>query len=329
MTTFHVSIHEPQDDTPAAAAGRIPSPRQHFGEFVMYYLLTKFGLPSLRDAYLYSIVDAVARYFAVSTEAKAICVNYKEEIAAAREAVKKVMNSGDKPDRKEKDDKESSDNDAKAPARSVFATFKTKGTKSSMKKQRNGGNYPIIVKEKNISLSASNINFIVNRSNGDRKVLTSELEKIELYSKKGKKVTLEVLRNITNLIENHSINELIDNSLIKNKNKTIKILNENNFNNDDTILIIRTFLSKCKRILELSNEFDKNNNVDLTISSAKPPIFWKDKEIIKTQIKNWSVKATKNLIFETNQLELLVKKNSQNSLNILMDFIFKKTEPNN
>ena len=97
----------------------------------------------------YRTLDAVARYFAVSTEAKAICVNYKEEIAAAREAVKKVMNSDDKPDRKEKDDKESSNNGAKAPARSVFATFKTNDTKSSMKKQRNGGNYPIIVKESN------------------------------------------------------------------------------------------------------------------------------------------------------------------------------------
>ena len=51
-----------QDDTEAAARGAIPSPRQHFGEFVMYFLLTKFGLPSLRDAYLYSIVDAIARY---------------------------------------------------------------------------------------------------------------------------------------------------------------------------------------------------------------------------------------------------------------------------
>ena len=177
------------------------------------------------------------------------------------------------------------------------------------------------LKEKNISLSTSNINFIVNRSNGDRKVLISELEKIELYSKKGKKVTLEVLRDITNLIENHSINELIDNTLIKNRNKIIKILNENNFNNDDTILIIRTFLNKCKRILELSSEFDKNNNVDLTISSAKPPIFWKDKEIIKQQILLWKPNQMKNNIFKLLELELTMKKNLNNSLNIITDFI--------
>ena len=181
------------------------------------------------------------------------------------------------------------------------------------------------LKEKNISLSASNINFIIDRSNGDRKVLTSELEKIELYSRKGKKVTLEVLRNITNLIENHSINELIDNSLIKNRNKTIKILNENNFNNDDTILIIRTFLNKCKRILELSNEFDKNNNVDLTISSAKPPIFWKDKEIIKRQILLWKPNQMKKNIFKLHELELMIKKNLDNSLNLVTDFILNLT----
>ena len=30
--------------------------------------------------------------------------------------------------------------------------------------------------------------------------------------------------------------------------------------------------------------YEKNNNIETTISTAKPPIFWKDKEIIKKQI---------------------------------------------
>ena len=181
------------------------------------------------------------------------------------------------------------------------------------------------LKEKNIFLSASNVNFIVNRANGDRKVLISELEKIDLYSKNGKKITTEVLKDITNLIENHSINELIDNCLIQNRNKTIKILIENNFNNDDAILIIRTFLSKCKRILELSNEFNKNNNVDLTVSSAKPPIFWKDKETIKQQILLWKPNQMKNNIFKLHELELIIKRNLDNSLNLITDFILNLT----
>ena len=86
------------------------------------------------------------------------------------------------------------------------------------------------------------------------------------------------------------MSELIDNCLSKNKKKTINILNENNFSNEDCILIIRIFLNKLKKILKLSNEFKKNKNIDLTISSAKPPIFWKDKEITKQQIFVWKPK---------------------------------------
>ncbi len=187
------------------------------------------------------------------------------------------------------------------------------------------------LKDKNVSLSPSNINFIINRSNGDRSILISELEKIELYSRNKKKITLEVLRKITNLIENHDIAELIDNCLIKNKNKTIKILTENNFNNEDTILIIRTFLNRCKRILELSNQYKENKNISLTISSAKPPIFWKDKETTKQQVLIWTPEEMKKTIFELNNLELVIKKNFDNSLNLITDFILNlaTTKANN
>ena len=140
-----------------------------------------------------------------------------------------------------------------------------------------------------------------------------------MIHQKMKKITTEVLKDITTHC-NHSINELIDNCLIQNRNKTIKILIENNFNNDDAILIIRTFLSKCKRILELSNEFNKNNNVDLTVSSAKPPIFWKDKETIKQQILLWKPNQMKNNIFASYELELIIKRNLDNSLNLTFYF---------
>jgi len=63
----------------------------------------------------------------------------------------------------------------------------------------------------------------------------------------------------------------------------------------------------------------------LTISSYKPPIFWKDKEVVKNQILNWSLSEAEKLIYEINDIELLIKKNSFNSLNILSDFILKKT----
>ena len=184
------------------------------------------------------------------------------------------------------------------------------------------------LKKKNISISPSNINLIVNKCNGDREILLNELNKIEYFSKNGKKITAENIAKLTNLIENHGISELIDNCLAKNKKKIVNILNENNFNNDDCILITRTFLNKAKKILKLSSEFQNNKNIDLTISSAKPPIFWKDKEITKQQIYKWTPENIKQLIYKLSEIELLIKKNINNSINLITDFILNEASSN-
>ncbi len=180
------------------------------------------------------------------------------------------------------------------------------------------------LQKRKINISQSNINLIVNRSNGDRGSLKNELEKIELYSK-NKQITSEAILKLTNLIEDFGINELLDNCLSKNQKKTIYILNENNFKNEDSVLIIRLFLNKLKRILILSEELEKNKNIDKTISEARPPIFWKDKEIIKKQIYIWKPKSIKKLIYKLSNIEFIVKKNLNNSINLITDFILEQS----
>ena len=187
------------------------------------------------------------------------------------------------------------------------------------------------LKIKNIPLSSSDLNSIINKCNGDRKILLMELEKIEFYVKNGKKITKDNIAKLTNLIENHSISELVDSCLAKNSRKTINILAENNFSNEDCILITRIFLNKLKKILKLSIEYEKNRNLDLTISSARPPIFWKEKEITKQQILNLSPENIKKLLYKINNIELLIKKNYDSSINLITDLILSQasTKTNN
>ena len=179
-------------------------------------------------------------------------------------------------------------------------------------------------KRNNISVSQSNMNLIINRSNGDRGALKNELTKIELFLQNKRKLTTENILKLTNLIENFSISELVDNCLAKNKKKIINIFSENDFSSDDCILITRTFLNKSKKILYLSEEYKKNQDINKTISSAKPPIFWKDKEIVKQQIYNWNTKEISNLIYDLNKIELQIKKYSINPLNVISNFILEK-----
>ena len=179
-------------------------------------------------------------------------------------------------------------------------------------------------KEKKISISQSNINQIINKSAGDRQNLLNELEKIEYFLKNGKKVTSEIILKLINLSENISISDLIDNYLANNKNKVIKVINENNYTNDDCILILRSLLNKSKKILQLSLIYKENKNIELTITKANPPIFWKDKEITKQQLKTWNSDDLKKLIYKLNDIELIIKKNLNNSLNIITNFLLEE-----
>ena len=179
-------------------------------------------------------------------------------------------------------------------------------------------------RQNKIPISQQSINLIIQRSRGDRLNLQNELEKIENYTRNKNKINTEDILKLTNLAENYSVSELIDGCLAKNKRKTVNILNENNYSLEDCIVIIRTFLMKSKRLLKISQEIENKNNIEDVISAFKPPIFWKDKETIKQQVKSWSYINIKNLIYRINEIELLVKKNSYNAINILSDFIIEQ-----
>jgi len=158
-------------------------------------------------------------------------------------------------------------------------------------------------KSKQIPISQEIINLIVERSSGDRINLNNELNKISLFLLNKEKINIDDVIKLTNLAENYSISELADNCLSKNTKKINKIFNENIFSVDDCILIIRTLLFKSKRLLEIKKTYNLNKNIEQIISNYKPPIFWKDKEIVKTQALKWSLTDTEKLIYKIHNTE--------------------------
>ena len=176
-------------------------------------------------------------------------------------------------------------------------------------------------RNKKIKVSQEIINLLVGRSRGDRANLFNELNKIEILSITKKNIDLDDVLTLTNLSENYSVFDLVENYLTKNKRQVSKILNENNFANDECILILRTILNRSKRLLKLKESENETGNIDLTISSFKPPIFWKEKDLVKKQIQSWSRNEVKKIIYRVNDLEILIKKNSNNSINFVSDFV--------
>ena len=184
-------------------------------------------------------------------------------------------------------------------------------------------------KKNKISISQQTINTIVERCRGDRINLKNELCKIENFMVNKSSININEILKITNLAENYNASELIDQCLAKNKKKIISILNENNYSTEDTMIIIRTFLAKAKRLLRIFEEMKTNKNIDNIITSIKPPIFWKDKEIVKQQTQKWNYNGIKNLIFKIFETELILKKNSLIAVSILSDFIIEQSSISN
>jgi DNA polymerase-3 subunit delta len=184
-------------------------------------------------------------------------------------------------------------------------------------------------RNKKISISQQLINILIERSRGDRKNLNNELAKIESFSSGKKNINLQDIIKLTNLADNYSASELIDHSLAKNTEKTLTILNESNFSDEDNIIIIRTLLTRLKRLLKIYELVDEKNNIEQAVSFFKPTIFWKDKPLIAQQIKSWEKSKLKRLIYESNEIELLIKKNSSIGNKILSDFIINNSKKTN
>ena len=172
-----------------------------------------------------------------------------------------------------------------------------------------------------IKISRESLNLLVNRSSGSRDHLKLELEKILYYSLSEKNIDFEIIQKLSNLAESHNVSELADNYLAKNQKNVARILNENNYSNEDCILIIRTILNKSKRLLNIVDSYENNKNLDEVISSVRPPIFWKDKDMVKKQATTWKLDDLKKNIYKINEIEAILKTNSQNSLNLISDFI--------
>jgi len=187
----------------------------------------------------------------------------------------------------------------------------------------------LFFRNKKIPISQQLINVLVERSRGDRKNLNNELEKIENFSLNKKNLNIQEIIKLTNLADNYSASELVDHSLAKNTRKTVTILSENNYSDEDNIIITRTLLAKLKRLVKIYDLIDEKNNIEQAISACKPPIFWKDKPLVTQQIRSWKKDGLEQLIYKTNEIELLVKKNSGLAKNILADFIINNSKKTN
>jgi DNA polymerase-3 subunit delta len=182
-----------------------------------------------------------------------------------------------------------------------------------------------LIKEK-IRISKESINELINKSMGNRLNLMNELNKIVILGYKNKQINNETISKLTNTSGEYNISELVDQCLAKNKRQTMHILNENSVTEENNLIIIKSFLSKLKRLKKIKTELEKFNNIDTILNSYKPLIFWKEKDLIKKQLSCWSLDQIKSSIQKINNLEWECKKYPQISKGLLHNYIFENIQ---
>lgn len=179
------------------------------------------------------------------------------------------------------------------------------------------------LRKNNILLSRESINLLIEKSNSDRSNLKNELEKIKSYSHNKKRIEFDEVKSLINFSGEYKSDILINECLCGNILQYKKFVSELYESAVNQILLLRILSKKIQRLLKMKEQEKETKNLEIIINNSKPPIFWKEKPLIKKQLLIWQLDELKKLIYDINNTELLCKKNPQVSKTIFFNFFLK------
>ena len=179
------------------------------------------------------------------------------------------------------------------------------------------------LKKNNIALSRESINLLIEKSNADRNNLRNEIEKIVAYSYNKEKIEVDNIKTLINFSGDYKSDIFVNECLCGNITQYKKIISEFYVNTINQILLLRILSNKTHRLLKIKKESDKSYNLDAQLNACKPPIFWKEKPIVKKQLALWKLKDLKEIIVDINKTEILCKKNPHVSASIFLNFFME------
>ena len=179
------------------------------------------------------------------------------------------------------------------------------------------------LKKNNIIISRELINLLIEKSNSDRNNLKNEIEKIKFFALNKKNLDIKEIKSIINFSGEYKSDLLINECLCGNIFQYKKILSELYTNTVNQIFLLRILSNKIRRLLNIKEIENNHANLDSLLNTCKPPIFWKEKPMVKKQLTIWSLKDLRSIIREANDTELLCKKNPQISNIVFFNFFTK------
>ena len=171
--------------------------------------------------------------------------------------------------------------------------------------------------------------FNINKLN--RNDISSGLEKLELITK-DKKLDSETFSSLFNTTSSFDAFE-ISNALLSGDKKALnKILSSFyhfsiNFNE-----VLGPLKYKINKLIDIYEYNENETKIAVLVDTYKPPIFWKEKSIIQTQLSKWNKNELDTLLDKINEIEILCKLNYEIAETIfnkfLLDIVTKRVLTN-
>ena len=176
------------------------------------------------------------------------------------------------------------------------------------------------LKDNNVAVSKEFVNSIFEINSLNRQDINDAVDKIQLIQNTSN-VTEDNLKNIFYSSEDNNNFEIINFCLLGNKQNINKVLSNIyaqgiNFNE-----ILAALKYKVNKLIEISESNNANIDINQLVENFKPPIFWKEKNVVKEQLKRWDKAELKKLMEIVYDTEIACKKNYDASSIILQQLI--------
>ena len=171
-----------------------------------------------------------------------------------------------------------------------------------------------------LRINNETIDQLFNLNKLNRNDINSALEKLRLIAKE-KELDNEMLSSLFNTTSSYDAFKISNALLASNKQELNKILSSFyhfafNFNE-----IVGPLKYKINKLLSIYDYDLNEKNISKLIEKYKPPVFWKEKSTIQTQMSKWTKDELMILLEKINQIEILCKTNYEISETIFNKFL--------
>ena len=176
------------------------------------------------------------------------------------------------------------------------------------------------LKDNKISVSREFLNSIFEVNSLNRQDINDAITKIQLIQSTSN-IKEENLKNIFYSSSHNDNFEIINFCLLGDKKNINKVLSNIYIQGINFNEILAALKYKVNKLIEISVSNTSDLNVNQLVENYKPPIFWKEKNMVKEQLRRWTngeLNKLMEIIYET---EINCKKNYEISNTILQQFI--------